>query len=134
VVVLVQRDSYEGSRQKQNGSNAYFSYSARPRARERSVFCNDYNSRGRIYNGSHQQLFDLVVPFVALGIVVPFGNPSAQSPTVSIETDYLMTLEGICEQGQPIGQRLIVNCTGGPAHGPKINATVIPPTGDWLIP
>jgi hypothetical protein len=70
----------------------------------------------------------------ALALVVPFGSASGQTPTVNVETEYLMTLEGICELGQPIGQRLIVNCTSGSAHGPKINATVIPPTGDWLIP
>ena len=33
-----------------------------------------------------------------------------------------------------MGQRLVVNCTGGSVHGPKINGTVIPPTGDWLVP
>ncbi len=33
-----------------------------------------------------------------------------------------------------MGQRLVVNCTGGSAHGPKINGTVVPPVGDWLIP
>lgn len=36
--------------------------------------------------------------------------------------------------GQPMGQRLVVNCTGGSVHGLKINGTVIPPTGDWLFP
>ena len=67
-------------------------------------------------------------------LFVPFGAASAQTPTTCVETEYLMTLEGICEPGQPMGQRLVVNCTGGSVHGPKINGTIIPPTGDWLVP
>jgi hypothetical protein len=71
---------------------------------------------------------------MALGLAVPVGVACAQSPTVNIETEYLMTLEGTLEPGQPVGQRVIVNVPTGSAHGPKINGKVIPPTGDWLIP
>jgi hypothetical protein len=46
---------------------------------------------------------------MALGLAVPVGVASAQSPTVNIETEYLMTLEGALEPGQPVGQRVIVN-------------------------
>jgi Protein of unknown function (DUF3237) len=69
-----------------------------------------------------------------LSLVLPFGGASAQSPTVNIESDYLMTIEFSCEPGHPMGQKLVVNCTGGTAHGPKINGTLIPPAGDWLTP
>jgi hypothetical protein len=69
-----------------------------------------------------------------LSLVLPFGGASAQSPTVNVETDYLMTIEFSCEPGHPMGQKLVVNCTGGTAHGPKINGTLIPPAGDWLTP
>ena len=69
----------------------------------------------------------------ALGLAVAAGMASAQSPSVNIETEYLMTLEGTLEPGQPVGPRVIVNVPGGSAHGPKINGTLIPPTGDWLI-
>jgi hypothetical protein len=75
-----------------------------------------------------------LLALAVFGVSLPFGAASAQSPTTSVETEYLMTLEGICEPGQPMGQRLVVNCTGGSVHGPKINGTVIPPTGDWLVP
>ena len=75
-----------------------------------------------------------LLALATLVLLVPCGAASAQSPSTSVETEYLMTLEGICEPGQPMGQRLVVNCTGGSVHGPKINGTVIPPTGDWLVP
>ena len=75
-----------------------------------------------------------LLALATLVLFVPFGAASAQSPTTSVETEYLMTLEANCEPGQRMGQRLVVNCTGGAVHGPKINGTVIPPTGDWLIP
>jgi hypothetical protein len=101
------------------------------RARERGSHCNGCPFAREDKVGSISRY--LFASF-ALALFVAFGSASAQGPTVSIETDYLMTLEGICEPGQPMGQRLVVNCTGGSAHGPKINATVIPPTGDWLIP
>jgi hypothetical protein len=41
-----------------------------------------------------------------------------------------MTLEGALEPGQPVGHRVIVNVPTGSAHGPKINGTLVPPTGD----
>jgi Protein of unknown function (DUF3237) len=71
---------------------------------------------------------------LVFGLVIPSGNASAQSPTVNVETDYLMTLELSCEPGHPMGQKLVVNCPSGSAHGPKINGTLIPPAGDWLTP
>jgi hypothetical protein len=75
----------------------------------------------------------MLTSITALGLAVASGMASAQSPSVNIETEYLMTLEGTLEPGQPVGQRVIVNVPGGSAHGPKINGTLIPPTGDWLI-
>ena len=76
----------------------------------------------------------MLTSITTLGLAVAGGMASAQSPSVNIETEYLMTLEGTLEPGQPVGQRVIVNVPGGSAHGPKINGTLIPPTGDWLIP
>ena len=60
----------------------------------------------------------------------------AQSPTVTIETEYLMTLDAPLDPAfQAVGQRLVVNVpAGGTVHGPKINGTIIPPAGDWLTP
>lgn len=60
----------------------------------------------------------------------------AQTPTVTVTTDYLMTLEAPLDPAfQAVGGRLIVNVpAGGTVHGPKINGTLIPPSGDWLIP
>jgi hypothetical protein len=54
----------------------------------------------------------LLTSFV-LSFIVPLGGATAQSPTVKVETDYLMTLELSCEPGRPMGQKLVVNCPGG---------------------
>jgi uncharacterized protein DUF3237 len=63
------------------------------------------------------------------------AEAAAQKPTVMIESEYLMTIEAPIEAPQAVGQRLIYNVpVGGKVHGPKINGTIIPPSGDWLIP
>lgn len=72
---------------------------------------------------------------IALGLSVVTGGAWAQSASVALQTDYLMTLEAPIEAPQAVGQRLIVNVpTGGTVHGPRINGSIIPPAGDWLIP
>lgn len=72
---------------------------------------------------------------IALGLGLVAGGAWAQSATVAIQTDYLMTLEAPIDAPQVVGQRLIINIpAGGSVHGPKINGTLIPPAGDWLIP
>jgi hypothetical protein len=48
-----------------------------------------------------------LLALATLVLFVPFGAASAQSPTTSVETQYLMTLEATCEPGQPMGQRLV---------------------------
>jgi hypothetical protein len=75
-----------------------------------------------------------VLASIVFGLTIRAGGASAQSPTVNIETEYLMTLEASLDPAQPMGQRLIVNVPGGAVHGPKINGSLIPPGGDWLIP
>src|SRR5215471_17659406 len=56
-----------------------------------------------------------------------------QTPTVSVETEYLATVEAPLEPAQRAGPRVIVNVpAGGTVRGPKINGTIVPPTGDWL--
>ena len=56
------------------------------------------------------------------------------TPTVSVETEYLATVEAPLEPAQSAGFRAIVNVpAGGTVRGPKINGTIIAPTGDWLI-
>ena len=75
-----------------------------------------------------------LLALATLVLFVPFGAASAQSPTASVATEYLMTLEAICEPGQPMGQRLVVNCTGGSFDGPKIYGTVMPPTETGSLP
>jgi len=72
---------------------------------------------------------------VVLGLGLLGGGAWAQSPTVAIQTEYLMTLEAPIEPPEAVGQRLIVNIpSGGTVHGPKINGAPIPPSGDWQIP
>lgn len=71
----------------------------------------------------------------ALAVVLP-GAASADSPAVSVETEYLMTLElPIDPTFQAVGPRVVANVlAGGTVHGPKINGTVIAPAGDWASP
>ncbi len=70
-----------------------------------------------------------------MGLAILGEVASAQSPTVSIEAEYLMTLEAPLDPPQAVGSRLIYNLPiGGSVHGPKINGSIIPPAGDWLIP
>jgi Protein of unknown function (DUF3237) len=76
----------------------------------------------------------MLAPVVfGIGLV---GDWASAEPTVTIETEYLMTLEAPLDPAfQVVGQRVIVNVpAGGTVHGPKINGTLIPPSGDWLIP
>jgi hypothetical protein len=70
---------------------------------------------------------------VALGLLL--APPAlAQNPTVSLATEYLMTLEIQFDPAlQPMGSRLIANIPlGGAVHGPKINGAFIAPAGDWV--
>ena len=73
-----------------------------------------------------------VLASLLLAFAISDGGASAQSPTVSVETEYLMTLEEVLDPPQPVGQRLVVNIPTGSVHGPKINGNFVPPSGDWL--
>jgi hypothetical protein len=56
-----------------------------------------------------------------------------QTPTVSVETEYLAAVEAPLEPSLSAGLRTITNVPGGTIRGPKINGTIIAPTGDWPI-
>jgi Protein of unknown function (DUF3237) len=66
--------------------------------------------------------------------VIAGGESQGQTtPTVSIETEYLATVEAPLEPGQSAGSRVMVDVpAGGTVRGPKINGTLVPPAGDWL--
>ena len=69
-----------------------------------------------------------VVALIAVG-----GESWGQTPTVSIETEYLATVEAPLEPAQSAGSRVIVNVpAGGMVRGPKINGAFVAPAGDWL--
>ncbi len=53
-------------------------------------------------------------------------------PTVELRPEYLMTLEVMMDIPQLVGARRVVNVTGGTLRGPKINGTLVSPSGDWL--
>jgi hypothetical protein len=68
-----------------------------------------------------------------LAVIASRGESWGQTPTVSVETEYLATLEAPLEPAQSAGSRVIVNVpAGGTVRGPKINGTLIAPAGDWL--
>jgi hypothetical protein len=75
----------------------------------------------------------IISPIIAVGLLASGGESRGQTPTVSVETEYLATVEAPLEPAQPAGPRVIVNVpTGGTVRGPKSNGTIVPPSGDWL--
>jgi Protein of unknown function (DUF3237) len=76
----------------------------------------------------------LLVASMLLGFAVTAGAASAQSPTVTVETEYLGTLELSLDSPEWMGLRSVVNLPSGAIHGPNINGTVVAPSGNWLYP
>jgi hypothetical protein len=72
-----------------------------------------------------------VSAFVLFGMT---NGARADGPTVSIDTDYLATLDVQLDPPQIVGQRLIFNVPAGTVKGPKISGSIVQPSGDWLIP
>lgn len=72
--------------------------------------------------------------FAAVGLFGNMNTALAEGPTVSIDTDYLGTVDVQLDPPQVVGQRMIFNVSGGTMKGPKISGTVVAPSGDWLIP
>jgi Protein of unknown function (DUF3237) len=76
----------------------------------------------------------IISSIIAIGLLASGGESRGQTPTVSVETEYLATVEAPLEPAQSAGSRLIVNVpAGGTVRGPKINGTIVSPSGDWLI-
>ena len=76
----------------------------------------------------------IISPIIAIGFLASGGESRGQTPTVSVETEYLATVELPVELPQSAGSRVIVNVpAGGTVRGPKINGTFVAPAGDWLI-
>jgi hypothetical protein len=73
-----------------------------------------------------------LIGFALLGLAATVREAPAQSPSVSIETEYLGTVELQADAPQAVGPVLIVNVPGGTLKGPKINGTFVAPSGDWL--
>ncbi len=71
----------------------------------------------------------------AAGLLLAALLPSAHAQTTKVTTEYLMTYRGELAQPYKIDDSLMifnVRSPGGWARGPKINATFIPPGGDWM--
>jgi hypothetical protein len=62
------------------------------------------------------------------------GLASAQSPSTTLETEYLMTLDLTFGALNNVGQRISVDVPSGQIRGPKISGTFVPPGGDWPLP
>src|SRR5262245_3287309 len=77
---------------------------------------------------------DMTKAISALILLVWLTPAFAQDPkpTVEVRTEYLMTIEGQLGSRAPVGQRVVVNVTGGSVHGPKIKGEIMTPAGDWL--
>jgi len=75
----------------------------------------------------------IISPIIVIGLLAGGGESRGQTPTVSVATEYLATVEAPLEPAQSAGSRVIVNVpAGGTVRGPKINGTLIAPAGDWL--
>ena len=71
----------------------------------------------------------------AVALMLAALLPAAHAQTTKVTTEYLMTYRGELAQPYKIDDSLMifnVRSPGGWARGPKINATFIPPGGDWM--
>jgi hypothetical protein len=75
-----------------------------------------------------------LIASILLGFAAAVDAASAQTPTVTVETEYLGTLELSLDSPQWMGLRSVVNLPDGTIQGPKINGTVVAPSGNWLYP
>ena len=66
-----------------------------------------------------------LIGFASLGLAATVSEAPAQEPSVSIQTEYLGTLEVQLDAPQAVGPVLIFNVPGGTLKGPKINGTVV---------
>jgi subtilisin-like proprotein convertase family protein len=73
-----------------------------------------------------------LIGFASLGLAATVSEAPAQEPSVSIQTEYLGTMEVQLDAPQAVGPVLIFNVPGGTLKGPKINGTVVAPSADWL--
>lgn len=75
-----------------------------------------------------------LIASILLGFTAAGREASAQSPSVTVETEYLGTLELSLDEPEWVGPRSVVNLPDGKIQGPKINGTVVAPSGNWLYP
>jgi Protein of unknown function (DUF3237) len=73
-----------------------------------------------------------LIGFASLGLAATVSEAPAQEPSVSIQTEYLGTMEVQLDAPQAVGPVLIFNVPGGTLKGPKISGTVVAPSADWL--
>jgi len=63
---------------------------------------------------------------------LPASDTSAPNPTVTIQTEYLATIDLSLDPPQAMGPVRVFNFSTGAVHGEKLNGTVIAPAADWL--
>jgi Protein of unknown function (DUF3237) len=69
-------------------------------------------------------------------VLLALGSPifaQELKPTVEVHAEYLMSIEGLLGSRAPVGQRAVVNVTGGSVRGPNIKGEIVAPAGDWLF-
>lgn len=76
--------------------------------------------------------------FTALALLWPAaaslgaGDTSAPAPSVTVQTEYLATVDLVLDAPQAMGPVRVFNVPSGTIHGPKLNGTIIAPAADWL--
>src|ERR1700733_6077656 len=73
-----------------------------------------------------------LIGFASMGLAMTVSETPAQSPSHSVQTEYLGTLEVQRNATPAVRSILFVNGTRGRMKGSKINGTVVPPAGGWL--
>ena len=73
-----------------------------------------------------------LIGFASVGLAATVSKAPAQTPSVSIETEYLGTMEVQLDAPQAVGPVLIFNVPGGTLKGPKIEGSFVAPSADWL--
>ena len=69
---------------------------------------------------------------LSFGCAIVVGAAAAEGPTVTIQTEYLATLDVPLDPPQVALPRLVINLPpGATIHGPKIDGTSVAPGGDW---
>ena len=71
---------------------------------------------------------------ICISVLATSSYESTVAQTISLKTEYLMTVYLDIKEGFATGGHRIVDISGGWVDGPRIKGKIIPPSGDWFTP